>query len=79
MASSIVAPVFTTLVTAAEAAHNLKIHPVTLLRWARERRLPSVRLGRKVLFSPEQITSWLSLQYTDIAVRAASTKEREAA
>jgi excisionase family DNA binding protein len=71
MSSTPVLPVLTTLLTAAEAATNLKIHPVTILRWAREDKIPHIRLGRKVLFSPEQITSWLSSEYTGSAVRAA--------
>lgn len=71
MSSTSVLPVLATLVTAAEAATSLKIHPVTILRWAREDNIPHVRVGRRVLFSPEQITSWLSSKYTGSAVRAA--------
>lgn len=71
MNSTSVLPVLATLITATEAAASLKIHPVTILRWAREDKIPYVRVGRRVLFSPEQITAWLSSEYTERAVRAA--------
>ena len=68
--------------TAAEIASHLRIHPVTLLRWAREGRVPHRRLGsRKIVFLPSEISEWLYTRekhYTEPATRAAST-EREAA
>jgi len=71
------------LQTAPEIAALLRIHPVTLLRWAREGRIPHRRLGaRKIVFIPAEIADWLrsgAKLYTVSAVRAASTKESEAA
>jgi excisionase family DNA binding protein len=59
------------LLTAAEAAAELRLHPVTILRWAREGRIPHRRLGRKVVFPLSLLNSWLESGYTDSAVRAA--------
>ncbi len=57
--------------TAQEAAKVIHLHPVTILRWAREGRIPHLRLGRKVLFPLSQLNAWLESGYTDCAVRAA--------
>lgn len=42
---------FEPLLSTIEAGELLNIHPVTLLRWAREGRIPHFRIGRRVLFS----------------------------
>jgi excisionase family DNA binding protein len=48
------------LLTAAEAAERLKITKRTLLRWARETRIESVKLSRKVvLFTAEAIDDFI--------------------
>ncbi len=62
---------FEPLISAAEAAGLLGIHPVTILRWAREERIPHRRLGRKVKFRVSDLNSWSSTIYTDSAVRVA--------
>jgi excisionase family DNA binding protein len=59
------------LLTADEAAARLRLHPVTVLKWAREGRIPHRRLGRKVVFPLSLLNSWLESGYTDSAVRAA--------
>ena len=67
--------------TAQEAAKIVRIHSVTLLRWAREGRVPHRRLSaRKVVFGLSQINAWLASgsNYTDSAVHAAQP-ERMAA
>jgi excisionase family DNA binding protein len=64
-------PIFEPLISAAEAAQLLGIHPVTILRWAREGRVPHLRLGRKVKFRVSELNSWSSTIYTDSAVRVA--------
>ena len=64
-------PRFEPLISAAEAAQLLGIHPVTILRWAREGRVPHLRLGRKVKFRVSELNSWSSTIYTDSAVRVA--------
>ncbi len=62
---------FEPLITAAEAGQLLGLHPVTLLRWAREGRIPHRRLGRKVKFRVSELNSWYGSLYTGSAVRVA--------
>jgi excisionase family DNA binding protein len=66
--------------TAREAAEVVRIHPVTLLRWAREGKVPHRRLSaRKILFPLSQLTAWLETEsYTD-PVGHAAQPERTAA
>ncbi len=48
------------LLTAAEAAEKLRIAKRTLLRWARENKIQTVRLSRKVvLFTDEAIDGFV--------------------
>jgi excisionase family DNA binding protein len=49
---------FEPLISAAEAGQLLGIHPVTILRWARDGRIPHCRLGRKVKFRVSELTAW---------------------
>jgi predicted DNA-binding transcriptional regulator AlpA len=69
--------------TAAELAEIVPYHQVTILRMARERRIPHRRLSpRKVVFLPSEIQKWLSEGsnlYPVDAGHAASTLERKAA
>ena len=62
---------FEPLIDSAQAAELLQIHPVTLLRWSREKRVPHHRLGRKVKFRASELNSWLASGYSDSAVRVA--------
>ena len=58
--------------TAKEAAQIARLHPVPLLRWAREGRVPHRRLSaRKIVFPLGQLTAWLESGYTGSTVRAA--------
>jgi excisionase family DNA binding protein len=70
---------FEALLTAVQAAQLLNLHPNTLLLWARNGRVPCLRLGRRVVFRASSLNQWLSEQYTSHAVRAAPTSESEAA
>jgi excisionase family DNA binding protein len=63
--------VFEPLLSSVGAARLLNLHPVTLLRWAREGRVPHLRLGRKVMFRASELNSWCNSGYTCVAVRAA--------
>lgn len=65
--------------TVNQAAEIVPLHPVTILKWAREGRIPHRRLGRKVIFPQAKLYEWLESEYTEPAVRTASTDEREAA
>lgn len=58
--------------SARELAFILGLHPVTLLKWARQGKLPCHRLGaRKVVFLPREINQWLATGYAGGAGRAA--------
>jgi len=49
------------LLTAEEAASILKVSRRTILKWAREHKIESVKLSRKViLFTPEALERFLS-------------------
>ena len=43
------------LLTVDEAAAELRVTRRTIHRWARERRIPCVRLGRRILFTRAQL------------------------
>ena len=51
---------FEPLIDAVEAGKLLGKHPVTLLRWAREGRLPAHRLGRNIAFRASELDAWLA-------------------
>ncbi len=63
--------VFEPLLTSVDAARLLSLHPVTILRWAREGKIPHLRLGRKVMFQASELNSWCVSGYSTSAVRAA--------
>jgi excisionase family DNA binding protein len=42
-----------------EAASLLKLSHHTLYRWVVEGRVPTVRLGRRLLFDPEALRAWV--------------------
>lgn len=69
--------------TAQELSRLIPLHPVTILRWARERKIPHRRLSaRKIVFLPDEINAWLasgSNLYPVNVSCVASTHEREAA
>lgn len=68
------------MLTAQQLSPLIHLHPVTILRWAREGRIPHRRLSaRKVVFIRWEIEQWITAPYTCEVVRAASTEEREAA
>jgi excisionase family DNA binding protein len=53
---------FEPLMDAQTAAKALSLHPKTLMRMAREHRIPAYRVGRYWLFRPSLIDTWLSDQ-----------------
>jgi excisionase family DNA binding protein len=73
-----VAVSFEPLISAVEAGQLLGVHPVTLLRWAREGRIPHSRLGRKVKFRVSELNSWARTLYTGSAVRVAQPYREKA-
>lgn len=46
--------------TRVEAADRLGISPVTLADWARTRKIGSVKVGREVRFTPQQLEDFLA-------------------
>jgi excisionase family DNA binding protein len=62
---------FEPFISAIEAGRLLGIHPVTILRWAREGRIPHRRFGRKVKFRKSELDQWQRNLYTEVAVRVA--------
>lgn len=42
------------LLTSEEIAATFHVTPRTIQRWARDRRIPHVRVGRRILFTQEQ-------------------------
>jgi len=50
------------LLTLEEAAEYLDIHPGTLYRWARARKVPAVKMGRIWRFKKERLEEWFDKQ-----------------
>jgi predicted DNA-binding transcriptional regulator AlpA len=78
------APVIEAPLTAQQLSQIVPLHSVTILKWAREGKIPHRRLSaRKVLFLPSEINAWLAsgsdYLYAGPVDHAASTEEREAA
>ncbi|MBS1799563.1 MAG: helix-turn-helix domain-containing protein [Acidobacteria bacterium] len=67
---------------AQQLSEVIDLHPVTILRWAREGRIPHRRLSaRKIMFLPSQIREWLASgsRYPEFAVHAAQPEQEKAA
>lgn len=70
---------FERLLTADEAIKLIPIHRNTLLLWARQGKIPSIPVGRRVFFRASDLNQWLEAScYAGHVVRAAKT-ERMAA
>ncbi len=52
------------LLTAREVAERLALSSETVLRWARDGRLPSLRLGRAIRFREAELERWLEERAT---------------
>jgi excisionase family DNA binding protein len=66
---------FEPLLSAEEAAELLGIHVNTLRLWAREGKVPSRRMGRRVTFRKSQLNRWWEEPcYAEHAVLIASTE-----
>jgi excisionase family DNA binding protein len=50
------------LLTPADAAAFLRVHPKTAIRFAREQVLPAIRLGKHWRFRREDLTAWSAAQ-----------------
>jgi len=47
------------LLNVGDAARLLRLSPHTLYRWVVEGRVPTVRLGRRLLFDPVALRAWV--------------------
>jgi len=56
------APAVEPLMDAIEAARLLHIHPVTLCEFARQKRIPAIKIGRVWRFRPSTLERWLDEQ-----------------
>jgi excisionase family DNA binding protein len=59
------------LMTAQEVADALGLSALTILHWASDGRLPSLKLGRAVRFRPEDINAFLAGAYRPAALTLA--------
>ena len=69
---------FEPLLSAKDAANLLSFHPVTVLKWAREGKLPCLRLGRRVAFRASQLDAWLASSTLALPFALPNLKERAA-
>jgi excisionase family DNA binding protein len=50
------------ILTLEEVAHYLRLKPQTIYRWAQERRIPAVKLGKEWRFRKSVLDRWLDEQ-----------------
>jgi excisionase family DNA binding protein len=49
------------IMTTNEIAEYLKLHPITIIKYAREGKIPATRIGRVWRFDKEAIDQWNAL------------------
>ncbi len=50
------------ILTLEEVAHYLRLKPQTIYKWAQERRIPAVKLGKEWRFRKSILDRWLNQQ-----------------
>lgn len=45
--------------TTSQLSESLHVSKQTIIRWAKEKYLPHIKIGRKVLFPPDEVGKWL--------------------
>ncbi len=50
------------ILTLEEVAHYLRLKPQTIYRWAQEKRIPAVKLGKEWRFRKSLLDRWLDEQ-----------------
>lgn len=55
------------LLTSKELQSLLKVTRYTIFKWAREKKMPCIRLGKEVRFSPSAIEAWVKSQTSGTA------------
>lgn len=48
------------MLTVSEVAHQLKVNPETVRRWAREGKVPAQRIGNMLFFTAEDVASHIA-------------------
>jgi excisionase family DNA binding protein len=65
------------LLNVAALAKLLDLSPVTIRQWAKERKIPCIRLGTRVLFSADDV-QWI-LDHNHVAAAVGTTNDDAAA
>jgi excisionase family DNA binding protein len=58
----------TKLISAEDLAKDLSVSPKTLYSWAKQRKIPYVRLEGRVLFDPQEIEDWVQDRKITVAI-----------
>jgi excisionase family DNA binding protein len=61
-ATAMTNPTWEPLLSPAQVAPGLGIHPKTVVKMARERKLPAIRMGRHWRFRASDLTAWVDEQ-----------------
>jgi len=62
MSANVSTASFEPLLTPADAASFLRLHPKTVIRMARQQAVPAIRLGKHWRFRSSDLTSWAAEQ-----------------
>ena len=53
------------IMTTNEIAEYLKLHPITIIKYAREGKIPAIRVGKVWRFDKEAIDRWIALAHNN--------------
>jgi len=53
------------LVSVKELAETLGVRPTTIYQWVNQRKIPYVKLGKRILFKPKDINRWIEKNTVD--------------
>ena len=53
------------IMTTNEIAEYLKLHPITIIKYAKEGKIPATRIGRVWRFDKELIDRWIALAHNN--------------
>jgi excisionase family DNA binding protein len=67
------------LLTVKEAGDILRLNIFSVYAMARDGRLPTLRLGRRIRFRPEELEAWLAAGGTGAQVRESSKRPERSA
>jgi excisionase family DNA binding protein len=64
------------ILTISEVAELLKVHPITVYRLIKQRKLPAFRIGRVLRFDADQLEDWLRVTQRNVADKDGRRKHR---